>query len=160
MNTWYSGSQRATQNWVVQNTLIKNQTKTKPLALQPWQVQAAVNTVPLPKFVQMRSRWLAYSPNTSIQIILIQQPEPSGREIRESQVRNRAWEILLTRHLLILCKVILHAVDLQHGTDGFTPPPKEFCTTDFYHPKKSTVLSWIGTRCREPHGSCGKHTNH
>jgi hypothetical protein len=31
--------------------------------------QAAVNTVPEPKSVRMRSRWLALSPNTIIQII-------------------------------------------------------------------------------------------
>jgi hypothetical protein len=33
--------------------------KTKPPTLQPWRAQAAVNTVPYPKLVGMRSRWLA-----------------------------------------------------------------------------------------------------
>jgi hypothetical protein len=43
-------------------------------ALQPCRAQAAVNTVPQPNLVKMRSRWLAYRPNTRIRIILIQQP--------------------------------------------------------------------------------------
>jgi hypothetical protein len=38
----------------------------------------------------------------------------------------------------MLCRVLLHAVNLRHGTDGFTSPPKEVRATDFYHPEKST----------------------
>jgi hypothetical protein len=33
--------------------------------------------------------------------------------------------ILLTKYLFHACKVLLHAVNLRHGTDGFTSPPKE-----------------------------------
>jgi hypothetical protein len=33
--------------------------------------------------------------------------------------------ILLTKHLIRDRKVLLYAVNLRHGTDGFTPPPKE-----------------------------------
>jgi hypothetical protein len=58
------------------------------VALQPWQAQAAANTVPQPKLMRMRSRWLAYCPNTRIRIILIQQPEPSGSEAGE----YHGWE--------------------------------------------------------------------
>jgi hypothetical protein len=32
----------------------------------------------LPEVVHLRSRWLACSPNTTLQIILTQQSEPSG----------------------------------------------------------------------------------
>jgi hypothetical protein len=35
---------------------------------------------------------------------------------------------------LMLCRVLLHAVNLRHGTDGFTFPPKEVRAKDFYHP--------------------------
>jgi hypothetical protein len=65
----------------------KNQIK--PQGLQPCRAQAAVNTVPEPELVRMRSRWLACSPNTRNRIILIQQQEPSGSEARESWVRGR-----------------------------------------------------------------------
>jgi hypothetical protein len=39
--------------------------------------------------------------------------------------KKRGRRILLTRHLFHDCKVLLHAVNLRHGTDGFTSPPKE-----------------------------------
>jgi hypothetical protein len=32
--------------------------------------------------------------------------------------------ILLTKHLFHACEVLLRAVNLQHGTDGFTSPLK------------------------------------
>jgi hypothetical protein len=35
---------------------------------------------------------------------------------------------------LMLCRVLLHAINLRHGTDGFTSPPKEVRARDFYHP--------------------------
>jgi hypothetical protein len=74
-------------------------------------------------------------PPRKFQIILIQQSEPSGSEAGESQVRNRMGENFAYKasHSL-LCRVLLHAVNLQHGTDGFTSPPKEVHATDFYHP--------------------------
>jgi hypothetical protein len=43
----------------------------------------------------------------------------------------------------MLCRVLLHAVNLRHGTDGFTSPPKEVRGTDFYRPEKSTVLGRV-----------------
>jgi hypothetical protein len=33
--------------------------------------------------------------------------------------------ILLIKHIFHACKVLLHAANLRHGTDGFTSPPKE-----------------------------------
>jgi hypothetical protein len=40
-------------------------------------------------------------------------------------VRNMAAEFFLTKHLFHARKFLLHAVNLRHGTDGFTSPPKE-----------------------------------
>jgi hypothetical protein len=48
---------------------------------------------------------------------------------------------------LTLCRVLLHAVDLRHGTDGFTSPPKEVRARDFYR------RAW--TRNRMSRGSSG-----
>jgi hypothetical protein len=38
--------------------------------------------------------------------------------------KHGRW-ILLTKHLFYARRVLLHAVNLRHGTDGFTSPPKE-----------------------------------
>jgi hypothetical protein len=49
--------------------------------------------------------------------------------------------ILLTKHLFHACKVLLHAVNQRHGTDGFTSPPKEgrraadFITLKIHRPR-------------------------
>jgi hypothetical protein len=40
------------------------------------------------------------------------------------------------------CTVLLHAVNLQHGTDGFTSPPKEGVLR-ILSPLKSIVLGQI-----------------
>jgi hypothetical protein len=50
--------------------------------------------------------------------------------------------ILLTKHLFHACKVILHAVNLLHGTDGFTSPPKEGVLR-ILSPLKSIVLGRV-----------------
>jgi hypothetical protein len=90
----------------------------------------------------MRSRWLAFCPNTLILIVLIQQPEPSGSKAGESRVRNRGRGILPTKHLtLMLCRVLLRAVNLRQGTDGFTSPPKEVRATDFFIAHKNPLSS-------------------
>jgi hypothetical protein len=112
--------------------------QTKPLALQPWREQAAVNTVPEPKLVRKRSRWLASRPNTRIRNILIQQPEPSGSEVGE----YHGWETGCGKFVrqsisLMLCRVLSHAVNLRHGTDGFISPPKEVRATGFYQPSSA-----------------------
>jgi hypothetical protein len=42
-------------------------------------------------------------------------------------------------------RVLLHAANLQHGTDRFTSPPKEGMLWIFFLPKKSdgtSVLQW------------------
>jgi hypothetical protein len=63
--------------------------------------------VPQPNLVCMRSRWLACCLST-ILIILIQQPEPSGSEARESRVRNKGRKIWPTKHLT-------HAAECDSG---------------------------------------------
>jgi hypothetical protein len=45
-------------------------------------------------------------------------------------------------------KVLLHAVNLRHGTDGFTSPPKEVVLRIFITLKKSIALG--RDRTREP----------
>jgi hypothetical protein len=73
-------------------------------------------------------------PQRQYRISLIQQPEPSGSEAREPRVRSRVGEVLPTKRLTMLCRILLRAVNPRHGTDGFTSPPKEVRATDFYHP--------------------------
>jgi hypothetical protein len=82
----------------------------------------------------MRSRWLAYRPNTRNRIILIEKPEPSGSELREARVRTGVGKFGRQSISLMLRRDLLHAVNLRHGTDGFTSPPKEVRAMDFYHP--------------------------
>jgi hypothetical protein len=53
----------------------------------------------------------------------------------------------------MLCRALLHAINLWHGADGFTSPPKEVRVTDFYHPQKSTVLGRTGTLSSESRGT-------
>jgi hypothetical protein len=42
----------------------------------------------------------------------------------ELWARN-VWEFYLNADLHVTFRDLLHAVKLQHGTDGFTSPPKE-----------------------------------
>jgi hypothetical protein len=54
-------------------------------------------------------------------------------------------------------KVLLHAVNLRHGTDGFTSPPKEVLLRIFITLKNPSTSVGI-----EPAnlGSSGEHANH
>jgi hypothetical protein len=55
--------------------------------------------------------------------ILMCPPEPSGRQ---SGDLSEKWRQFGLRNIFIHArKVPLHAVNLRHGTDGFTSPPKE-----------------------------------
>jgi hypothetical protein len=59
----------------------------------------------------------------SVLSILMCQPEPSGRQ---SGDLGEKWRQFGLRNISIHArKVLLHAVNLRHGTDGFTSPPKE-----------------------------------
>ena len=40
---------------------------------------------------------------------------------------------------------LLHAANLQHGTDGFTSPPKEGALRIFFHPKNPTASARFET---------------
>ena len=69
--------------------------------------------------------------------------EPQQRKV-EIWARNcrefcRKWR--LTRHFCVL----LHAVNLRHGTDGFTSPPKEGALRIF-SPEKSDGFGRVWTR--------------
>jgi hypothetical protein len=44
---------------------------------------------------------------------------------QETWVRNDRFEFSLRNISLHARKILLHAVNLRHGTDGFTSPPKE-----------------------------------
>jgi hypothetical protein len=50
--------------------------------------------------------------------------------------------ILLTKHLIHAYEVLLHAVNLRHGTDGFTSPPKEGVLR-ILSPLKSIVIGRV-----------------
>jgi hypothetical protein len=61
--------------------------------------------------------------------ILMCLPEPSARQ---SGDLGEKWRQFGLRNIFIHArKVLLHAVNLRHRTDGFTSPPQE---VDFYHP--------------------------
>jgi hypothetical protein len=61
--------------------------------------------------------------------------------------------ILLTKQLFHACKVLLHAVNLRHGTD-FTFPPKEVVLRIFITLKNPSSLTRFETANL---GSSGKH---
>jgi hypothetical protein len=69
-------------------------------------------------------------PQHCARISLIQQPEPSGGEAGEYQKQVRKFGRQSIS--VMLCRVLLHAVNLRHGTNGFTSPPKEVRARDFY----------------------------
>jgi hypothetical protein len=57
--------------------------------------------------------------------------------------------ILLTKHLFHARKVLLHAINLRHGTDGFTSPPKEvvlwiFITLKIHRPRPGLNPQTLG----------------
>jgi hypothetical protein len=69
-------------------------------------------------------------------------------------VRNGGFEFSLRNISIHAHKVLLHAVNLRHGTDGFTSPPKEvvlriFIT--FKNPSTSVGIepeTWVQWRAR------------
>jgi hypothetical protein len=73
---------------------------------------------------------------------------------RETRVINGRWILPTTTYRAR--RVLLHAVNLRHGTDGFTSPPKED-VLQILPPLKSIVLGRVWTRDL---GSGGKHANH
>jgi hypothetical protein len=62
---------------------------------------------------------------------------------RETRVRNGRW--ILPTSTYRARRVLLHAVNLRQGTDGFTSPPKKGALR-ILSPLKSIVLSRVWTR--------------
>jgi hypothetical protein len=85
-------------------------------------------------------------------------PDVTARASQETWVRNGLL-ILLTSTTSSIHdrKVLLHAVNLRHGTDGFTSPPKEVVLRIFITLKNKSTSVGI-----EPAnlGSSGEHANH
>jgi len=69
--------------------------------------------------------------------------EPQQRKV-ELWARN-CWEFFRKRRLPSHFWVLLHAVNLRHGTDGFTSPPKEGMLRIF-SPEKSDAFGRVWTR--------------
>jgi hypothetical protein len=77
---------------------------------------------------------------------------------QETWVRMTAWILLAsTTGSIHARKFLLHAVNLRHGTDGFTYPPKEVVLRIFITLKNPSTSVGI-----EPAnlGSSGEHANH
>ena len=51
--------------------------------------------------------------------------------------RNGRWTLPETPDFHVAFRNLLHAVNLRHGTDGFTSPPKEGVLRIFFRPEKS-----------------------
>jgi hypothetical protein len=76
----------------------------------------------------------------------------------ESGDLGEKWRQFSLRNISIHArKVLLHAVNLRHGTDGFTSPPKEVVLRSFINLKNPSTSVGI-----EPAnlGSSGEHANH
>jgi hypothetical protein len=87
--------------------------------------------------------------------ILMYPPEPSGRQ---SGDLGEKWRQFGLRNIFIHArKFLLHAVNLRHGTDDFTSPPKEVVLRIFITLKNPSTSVGI-----EPAylGSSGEHANH
>jgi hypothetical protein len=97
--------------------------KTFTYLLTPWHYSPDGYKPPLIGLilVYLRSRWLTCCHNT-----VSSQPDSTTRAIRqenvtgEKEVRKSGRQSIS----LMLCRVLLHAVNLGHGTDGFTSLPK------------------------------------
>jgi hypothetical protein len=80
------------------------------------------------------------------------------RHLAQSRDLGEKWPQFCLRNISIHArKVLLHAVNLRHGTDGFTSPPKEVVLRIFITLKNP--MTSVGT---EPAnlGSSGVHANH
>jgi hypothetical protein len=104
---------------------------------------ATAQTGPWPPFtgfmtVSYSTMWGYQLHDRPILDTLIQPSETSSsnyqrhsRRSRETRVRNGRW--ILPTSIYCARRVLLHAVNLQHETDGFTSPPKDFITLKIHH---------------------------
>jgi hypothetical protein len=90
---------------------------TYSVALQPWRAQAWVS-VSVEQVANLLPQHLSESARFNNQSHLVAKQE---NITGEKQVRKSGRHSIS----LMLCRVLLHAVNLRHGTDGFTSPPKE-----------------------------------
>ena len=67
-----------------------------------------------------------------------------GRKV-ELWARN-VREFCLNSDLHFTFRDLLHAVELRHGTDGFTSPPKEGVLRIFFRPKNTTASEGVRNR--------------
>jgi hypothetical protein len=105
-------------------------------------------------FVMVRhiTMWVISSTINLILVTLIRPPETSSGDATRHPVAKQ-WNtgekhghwILPTKHLFHASSVLLHAVNLRHGTDGFTSPPKEGVLR-ILSPLKSIILGRVWTR--------------
>jgi hypothetical protein len=93
---------------------------------------------------------VGYQPHDPpVLVMLIQPPETSsgavttecGSETGETRVRNMTAEFCLQASFHAR-RVVLHAINLRHGTDGFTSPLKEGVLR-ILSPLKSIVLGRV-----------------
>jgi hypothetical protein len=68
-----------------------------------------------------------------------------------------AAEFCLRNISICVRKVLLHAVNLRHGTAGFTSPPKEVVLRIFITLKNPSTSAGIDPANL---GSSGEHANH
>ena len=71
----------------------------------------------------------------------VSEPQQRKVELRARNCREFCWKWRLPRHF----QVLLHAINLGHGTDSFTSPPKEGALRIF-SPEKSDGFGWLWTR--------------
>jgi hypothetical protein len=86
-------------------------------------------------------------------------PEPSGKQSGDLGEKCRQFGL---RNIFIHArKVLLHAVNLRHGTGGFTSPPKEVVLRIVITLKNPSTS--VGIEPAIPVrdlGSSGEHANH
>jgi hypothetical protein len=86
-------------------------------------------------------------------------PDVTARAIWQA-VRRHGWEMASKFSLRNICiharKFLLHSVNLRHGTDGFTSPPKEVVLRIFITLKNTSSVGIEPTNL----GSSGEHSNH
>jgi hypothetical protein len=73
-------------------------------------------------------------------------PDVPARAIWQSGDLGEKWRQFGLRYIFIHArKVLLHAVNLRHGTDGFTSPPKEVVLRIFITLKNPRTLGPVAS---------------
>jgi hypothetical protein len=80
---------------------------------------------------------------------VVKPPQTSSSEAGETRVRNMAAEFCL-RASFHARRVLLYAVNLRHGTDGFASSPDEGVATDFITLKIHRPLPGLNPRTLGP----------